>query len=113
MLIYKILTGDEWAGLQARGETPGAPVDVTDGLVHFSTAGQLAETAAKHFAGRHDLWLLELDAAGLGEALRWEPARGGTLFPHLYANLRRADVIRAGPITMHAGRHVMPYGGDT
>jgi uncharacterized protein (DUF952 family) len=109
MLIYKILTAGQWADLQRRGETPGAPVDIDDGYVHFSTAAQARETAAKHFRDQAGLWLLALDADALGPALRWEPSRGGDLFPHLYAPLRLADVIRAEPLPLGPdGLHVFP-----
>jgi uncharacterized protein (DUF952 family) len=81
MLIYKILRSDEWAALQDAGQTQGAPIDVADGYVHFSTAAQAGETASKWFAGVEDLWLLAYDADSLGDALKWEPSRGGDLFP--------------------------------
>lgn len=108
MLIYKILRAGEWRDLQERGETPGAPVDVADGFVHFSTAVQAAETAAKHFAGAEGLMLLALDADTLGDALTWEPSRGGALFPHLYAPLRLADVLWSDPLPLVDGRHRFP-----
>ena len=108
MLIYKILTADQWSDLQAAGETAGAPIDVTDGFVHFSTAEQAAETAAKHFAGQRDLWLLALEADTLGDALKWEPSRGGALFPHLYGPLRLQDVIWSKPLPLAPGGHQFP-----
>jgi uncharacterized protein (DUF952 family) len=109
MLIYKILTGPQWAALERDGETAGAPVDLADGFVHFSTAGQVAETAAKHFAGQDGLMLLAVEAGRLGAALRWEPARGGDPFPHLRAALRRGDVVWAKPLPRGAGgAHVFP-----
>jgi uncharacterized protein (DUF952 family) len=108
MLIYKIFRAPEWALLQSDGETDGAPVDVADGYVHFSTAAQAAETAAKHFAGEDDLWLLALDADTLGPDLKWEPSRGGALFPHLYRRLRRSDVLWARPLPLENGAHVFP-----
>jgi uncharacterized protein (DUF952 family) len=98
MLIYKVLRAAEWAELEARGETPGAPVDRTDGYVHFSTAGQLAATLEKHFAGETGLMLLAVDAELAGPAIRWEAARGGALFPHLYRALTLGDVIWARPL---------------
>ena len=111
MLIYKILTSTQWAELQRDGESAGAPVDLADGFVHFSSAPQVAETAAKHFSGQTGLMLLALEAAGLGEALRWEPSRGGALFPHLYDMLRLADVAWARPLPLSAdGAHVLPEG---
>ncbi len=109
MLIYKIFTAEEWAGLEAAGETRGAPVDLADGFVHFSDAGQVAETAAKHFTGREGLMLLAVEAQTLGEALKWEVSRGGALFPHLYAPLRRGDVLWARPLPLGPdGAHVFP-----
>ncbi len=108
MLIYKILTADQWADLQTRGQTPGAPIDVADGFVHFSTAEQLAETAAKHFAGQDGLQLLAMDADGLGAALKWEPSRGGALFPHLYGPLALTDVIWSRPMRLGTDGHVLP-----
>lgn len=110
MLIYKIFRAPEWALLQSDGETDGAPVDVADGYVHFSTAAQAAETAAKHFAGEDDLWLLALDADTLAPDLKWEPSRGGALFPHLYRRLRRSDVLWARPLPLEDGAHVFPEG---
>ena len=108
MRIYKILTADQWRDLQAAGETAGAPVDIADGFVHFSTAAQVRETAARHFAGQDGLWLLALDANVLGDALRWEPSRGGDLFPHLYGPLRLADVLSADALDLEAGVHAFP-----
>jgi len=110
MLIYKILRADEWAALQDAGETPGAPIDVADGFVHFSTAIQAAETAAKHFAGAEGLVLLCLDADDLGEDLKWEVSRGGDKFPHLYAPLRLADVLWHADLPLEGGVHRFPEG---
>ena len=111
MLIYKILTAPQWAALEQGGETAGAPVDLADGFVHFSTGGQVAETAAKHFAGQTGLMLLAVEAGRLGPALRWEPSRGGDLFPHLHAALRRADVAWVRPLPLDPdGAHVFPEG---
>ena len=108
MLIYKIFRADEWAALQDQGETLGAPIDLADGYVHFSTAAQAEETAAKHFAGQEGLFLLALDADTLGEALKWEISRGDALFPHLYRALRLDDVLWAEPLPLVAGRHQFP-----
>lgn len=108
MLIYKIFRADEWAQLQANGQTLGAPVDVADGFVHFSTAEQAAETAAKHFAGEGDLTLLALEADELGDALKWEVSRGGALFPHLYRMLRMEDVLWSKPLPLVDGAHQFP-----
>ena len=98
MLIYKVFRTAEWAELEAAGETRGAPVDRANGYVHFSTAAQLAGTLRRHFGGERGLWLLAVDAGAAADALRWEPSRGGALFPHLYRPLVRADVLWARPI---------------
>jgi uncharacterized protein (DUF952 family) len=107
MLIYKILRGPEWADFDAAGETAGAPVDLADGYIHFSTAAQAAETAARHFAGAEGLWLLAMETERLGD-LRWEPSRGGQLFPHLYGTLRRDHVVWARPLPLGPDGHVFP-----
>jgi uncharacterized protein (DUF952 family) len=110
MLIYKIFRGPEWAALRKDGDTSGAPVDLADGFVHFSTAAQAAETAAKHFAGADDLFLVAVEADRLGDALKWEVSRGGAEFPHLYARLRLEDVVWAQPLPLVEGRHQFPPG---
>ncbi len=107
MPVYKILTAPQWAALERDGATAGAPVDLADGFVHFSTGPQVARTAAKHFAGQAGLMLLAVEAGRLGAALRWERARGHELFPHLHATLRRADVAWARPLPLGPdGAHV-------
>ena len=108
MLIYKIFRADEWAALERGGASDGAPVDLADGFIHFSTATQVAETAAKHFAGAEGLFLLAIEADTLGEALKWELSRGGQLFPHLYRSLRQSEVQWARPLPLEGGRHVFP-----
>ena len=107
-MIYKILRSDEWAALQAQGETQGAPIDVSDGYVHFSTAEQVLETAAKHFAEAEGLMLLAYDENAMTGDLRWEPSRGGALFPHLYGLLRHVDVIWAKDLPLVDGAHQFP-----
>jgi uncharacterized protein (DUF952 family) len=108
MLIYKIFRTEEWVELEATGETAGAPIDIADGFIHFSTAGQVAETAAKHFRGEDGLFLATLDADGLGETLKWDVSRGGALFPHLYRHLRREDVLRIEPLLLGPHGHDFP-----
>lgn len=108
MLIYKIFRANEWAHLQTHGETAGAPVDLADGFVHFSTAEQAAETAAKHFAGETDLTLLAVDAATLGDDLKWEVSRGGALFPHLFRVLRMGDIVWSKPMPLIGNTHQFP-----
>lgn len=109
MLIYKIFRGDEWRTLYEQGESLGAPIDVSDGYIHFSTAEQIGETAAKHFANEDGLMVLALDARRLA-SIKWEPSRGGALFPHLYRTLRLADVIWARPILLGPDGHIFPDG---
>lgn len=108
MLVFKIFRGPEWVALRTAGETPGAPVDLADGYIHLSTAEQVAETAARHFAGAEDLVLLALEADTLGPALRWEPSRGGALFPHLYRPLRLSEIAWHAPLPLIEGAHRFP-----
>ncbi|MGB0800098.1 MAG: DUF952 domain-containing protein [Planktomarina sp.] len=108
MLIYKIFRADEWDHLKTNGDTAGAPIDLADGYIHFSTGGQAQETADKHFAGAVDLVLAAVDTAQLGDALKWEVSRGGAEFPHLYARLRLADVSWCDPLPLVDGRHKFP-----
>ena len=93
-LIYKIVPQALWRAAEALAEFDGAPVDLADGFIHFSTGAQVRKTAAKHFAGERDLLLVAIDAQRLGDALKWELSRGGDLFPHLYGKLQLADVLR-------------------
>jgi len=107
--IYKICSAALWREAEGAGAFRGSAVDLRDGYIHFSAAEQVAETAAKHFSGERDLVLVAVDAAALGEALRWEPSRGGALFPHLYGPLRVSAVRRIDPLPLGAdGRHVFP-----
>ncbi len=112
MLIYKIFTAAQWAALTHEGETAGAPVDLADGFIHLSTAAQVRETAARHFAGQDGLMLAALDSEALDDALRWEPSRGGALFPHLYRPLWYAEVLWARPLPLGPDGHVFPAGID-
>jgi uncharacterized protein (DUF952 family) len=110
MAVYKIFRRPEWDAFRAAGETAGAPVDLADGFIHFSTAAQVAETAARHFATESDLVLVALDEAQLGPALKWEPSRGGALFPHLYRPLRLTDVVWDKSLPLGATGHIFPEG---
>jgi uncharacterized protein (DUF952 family) len=108
-VIYKICTTAEWREAERDGRYRGSAVDRRDGFIHFSTAAQAAETAARHFAGQRDLVLVSVDAEALGERLRWEPSRGGALFPHLYGDLDLTAVRWVAPLPLDAaGRHVFP-----
>lgn len=107
--IYKISPREAWQQAEAAGRFTGAPVDLQDGYIHFSTAAQARETAAKHFAGQADLVLVAVDAGALGAALTWEPSCGGQLFPHLYADLPMAAVRWVRPLPLGAdGAHAFP-----
>ncbi len=87
----------------------GSDVDRRDGFIHFSTAAQVPETAAKHFAGQSDLLLVSVNTNELGDRLKWEPSRGGALFPHLYGHLDLAAVTRVDPLPLRPdGRHAFP-----
>ncbi|MBX3598766.1 MAG: DUF952 domain-containing protein [Rhizobiaceae bacterium] len=107
--IYKIVPRDVWLKAEQAGVFEGSAVDLADGYIHFSTRAQVAETAAKHFAGQADLLLVAVDAQALGDRLRFEPSRGGDLFPHLYGKLDLAAVRGVEPLTLNsAGNHQFP-----
>ncbi|GGE00723.1 dihydroorotate dehydrogenase [Aureimonas endophytica] len=107
--IYKIVPAELWRDAERSGQFLGAPVDLADGYIHFSTARQARETARRHFAGQDGLLLVAVDPAALGAALRWEPSRGGDLFPHLYAPLATAAASSVRPLPLGAdGAHVFP-----
>lgn len=108
-LIFKIVPKTMWQEAEAAGVFAGAPVDLADGYIHFSTAEQARETAAKHFSGQDDLLLAAFESSGFGDALKWEPSRGGALFPHLYSDLKTADAlwVKALPLS-EDGAHVFP-----
>jgi uncharacterized protein (DUF952 family) len=108
-IIYKICPEALWRQAEEAGRFDGAPIDLADGYVHFSTAEQVGETAAKHFAGQADLLLVAVDAGLLGDALKWEVSRGGALFPHLYQPLDLAAVLWVKLLPLGAdGAHVFP-----
>ena len=104
-LIYKICPAALWSEAEAKGRFDGAPVDLADGYIHFSTGTQTAETAARHFAGQDGLLLIAVDDSRLGSALHYEASRGGALFPHLYATLDPKMVRWVQPLPLLAGGH--------
>lgn len=108
MLIFKIFRPEEWAQLRQAGKTQGAPIDLQDGYIHFSTSEQAEETAAKHFARQENLFLIAVDASAAGPALKWEVSRGGAEFPHLYREMTMQDVLWAEPLLLQNGQHVFP-----
>ena len=99
-LIYKILPRAEWEAALSKGAFAGSAIDLADGFIHFSAADQAVETARRYFAGQAGLMVLVIDSGVLGEGLKWEPSRGGALFPHLFRPLSCAEVIeaRAAPL---------------
>ena len=101
-VVYKILPRGDWNAAVEAGRYDGSPDDVRDGFIHFSAADQVAATAAKHFLGKPDLLLVAIDARRLGDALRWEPSRGGALFPHLYGALDPAAALSVTPLPLGA-----------
>jgi uncharacterized protein (DUF952 family) len=108
-VIYHMCRAEEWAAAQRSGLYPGSSQDAADGFIHFSTAAQIVESAAKHRAGQTGLVLLSVDAGRLGAALKWEPSRGGQLFPHLYGSLPVDAVIAVDPLPLGPdGHHQFP-----
>lgn len=108
-LIYHMCKREEWQAAQSAGAYGGSSQDRADGFIHFSTAEQIVESAAKHRAGQDGLVLLTVDADALGAALKWEESRGGALFPHLYGDLpvtaaSHEDDLPLGP----DGKHIFP-----
>ena len=108
-IIYKICPESLWREAEEANSFTGAPIDIHDGYLHFSTAKQVQETADRHFAGQRDLLLVAIDADRLGPALKYEASRGGDLFPHLYAPLALSAVLWVKPLPIGPdGRHVFP-----
>jgi uncharacterized protein (DUF952 family) len=112
-IVYKICPVSLWLEAERAGVFRGSEVDQRDGFIHFSGAAQVVETAAKHFAGQSDLLLVRVDTTKLGNRLKWEPSRGGALFPHLYGDLDLRLVTRVDPLPLASdGRHVFPLLDD-
>ncbi len=107
-LIYKICRREEWRLSLTAGIYTGSHDDCRDGFIHFSTSSQVKETAAKHFSSISDLVLLTVDASALGRNLKWEPSRGGDLFPHLYGAMPTTVVRRVDDLPFSAGEHQFP-----
>ena len=107
--IYKICDLRAWRAAERAGRYGGSDVDTRDGFIHFSTAAQITETAARHFARQTDLMLVAVEGDALGTALKWEPSRGGDLFPHLYGALPLAAVRWTRPLPDEVnGRRMLP-----
>jgi uncharacterized protein (DUF952 family) len=108
-IVYKICPAEMWRGAEAEGVFRGAGVDLSDGYIHFSTAETVRETAARHFAGITGLVLVAFDDLSLGPELRYEPSRGGALFPHLYGRLDPGLALWVKPLPLaDDGRHTFP-----
>jgi uncharacterized protein (DUF952 family) len=108
-VIYKICPAEDWSAIRQSGHYDGSADDKRDGFIHFSGKSQLAGTLARHYAGREGLVLLAVDAAALGEALRWEVSRGGEKFPHLFGPLEKDAVVKTWPLTCDPGQgHTLP-----
>ena len=109
MFIYKVCPDALWREAESAGTFKGAAIDLTDGYIHFSTQEQLGETLRRHFSGQSGLLLIQVDAGRLGESLKWEPSRGGALFPHLYGDLDLGAVTWVEPLQSDPkGRHLVP-----
>lgn len=112
-IVYKIVAADLWQAAERDSVFTGAGVDLDDGFIHLSTGSQARRTAQLHFAGRDDLVLVAIDETRLGDALKYEPSRGGDLFPHLYGHLSVASVLSVRPLPLDAdGNHVFPEDVD-
>lgn len=109
-LIYKVCAASEWGEAVATGAYRGSAVDLRDGFIHFSTGAQLAETLRRHFAGQRDLVLVAVDPGDLGFRLRWEPSRGGDLFPHLYGELAVSLARQVSPLDVDGEGQPRPRG---
>ena len=111
LFAFKILTRDQWNQWRASDLFTGAPVDIADGYIHLSARDQVRETAEKHFAGQDDLILAMIDLAALGDAVQWEPSRGGALFPHVYGTIPMSAVTTKAVLRLDStGQHVFPAG---
>lgn len=108
-VVYKILGPADWAEAQRAGVIAGSALDRADGYIHLSTATQTPETLARHFTRADGLVLAAYDGDALGDALKWEPSRGGALFPHFYGTLNLADALWSAPLAIDAaGVHILP-----
>jgi uncharacterized protein (DUF952 family) len=109
--IYHMCKREEWEAARAVGRYNGSSQDEADGFIHFSTAAQIVESAAKHRTGQGGLVIIEVEAGVLGDGLRWERSRGGQLFPHLYGGLMLDKVRRVAALPLGVdGRHLFPWG---
>ena len=111
MKVYKVCSATHWQAAKASGIFTGVSIDIQDGYIHFSTADQLAKTLSLHFAGQTDLVLLSVETDKIGTDIKWEPSRGGALFPHLYADLPLEAVVAEHALRVDgAGTFILPEG---
>ena len=111
MHIYKVCSQSHWDSAKGAGVFKGVAIDLSDGYIHFSSAEQLAETLDKHFSGQTDLVLLTVNADAISENLKWEPSRGGALFPHLYTDLPLEAIVAEQNLTTDVqGKFILPEG---
>lgn len=101
--VYKLLTRAEWSAAEAKGLFEGSAVDLADGFIHFSTAAQAPETGRRYFSGMGDLVIIGFEDETLGAGLKWEPSRGGDLFPHLYGPLPTVLAVEVKDVALDAG----------
>jgi uncharacterized protein (DUF952 family) len=107
-IIYKIATDEQWQEAEKEGSFTGSAVDIEDGYIHFSTKQTVIETARKHYKGQDDLWLIAISTKEMSDKLRFEPSRGGELFPHLYEPLDLSHVAWKKPLPLIDGEHQFP-----
>ena len=109
-VVYKVISRELWRAAEDAGMFEGADVDRRDGYIHLSTQEQVVETVALHFAGMTDLLLIAIDPDQLSETLRWEPSRGGHLFPHVYGSIPMTAVVGVNPLPLgEDGAHQFPF----
>ena len=108
--LYKILSGTEWQQVHSDQALAGFGIDLTDGFIHLSSAGQVKETVQRYFSGRDDLMLVSIDGSFLGESLRWEESRGGAACPHVYGVIPMEAILKAEPLPLGSdGEHQFPF----
>jgi uncharacterized protein (DUF952 family) len=108
LYIYKVLTAAQWVQFQAQKSFTGSPVDVADGFIHLSCAGQLKETLDKWYAGEDEVAVLQVTASQVAENLKYEVSRGGAEFPHLFADLSLSAITKVWLVSSEAGAYRLP-----
>jgi len=111
-VFYKILSRDIWARAVERGVFEGSGIDLADGYIHLSTASQVRQTAARHFAGVADLVLVTVPEQAVAKDLKWEASRGGALFPHVYGTIDPVQITEVKDLPWNGKAHEFPEGFD-